>query len=395
MRRVSIALVALALVAAACSAGNSDPAAESSPTLMTTAVSTTLTAPTTTSPIAPATTTTPPVNPSTTTRDTPSFRSAEWTRHETGDDCQCADGTGYSYWTRTASLTKVVLFFQGGGACFTASTCSFTDGTFSVHADDRDDPARFGGIFQLGNSRNPLSDWSFIFMPYCTGDVHIGNSVHEYAPGLIVRHNGFRNAEHGLNYLIDNFPDAREIFVAGSSAGGIAAPLFSGLVSDAFADAKISVLSDGSGSYPDIPDTNAALNDLWGSMSVVPDWEVNDAMTSAEWSIPGLFVQAGLHDPRIRMARFDRARDATQASFTKAAGIGSNERLARLDQNERNIEATGVNLHTFVAPGNAHTILLRRDLYALEVEGVQLIDWITAFIPGADVPDVHCQDCGP
>jgi len=232
-------------------------------------------------------------------------------------------------------------------------------------------------------------------MPYCTGDVHIGNSVHEYAVDLLIRHNGFRNASHGVQYLVDNFPDANELFVAGSSAGGIAAPLFSGLVSDAFPDATVSVLSDGSGSYPDIPSTNVAINDRWGAMSVIPDWQVDDGVTSAEWSIPGLFVRAGLHDPDIRMARFDRARDATQASFTKAAGIGSNERLARLDQNERDIEAAGVDLRTFVAPGDAHTILPNNGLYDLEVEGVRLIDWITAYVNGDDVPDIHCRDCGP
>jgi len=400
MNRPLISLIALALVAAACSSDGGQSAANPAVTTTSAAVTTTVastTPPTSTTTVASTTppTTTAAASPTTTTRDTPSVHNPQWIKHEPGDDCQCADGSSYHYWTRTASTTKVLLYLEGGGACFTAETCSFTDGTYSVRADTKSEPAQAGGIFQLRNPRNPFADWSIIYMPYCTGDVHIGNSVHEYAPGLTVHHNGFRNAEHGLKYLTDHFPDAKEIVVAGSSAGSIAAPLFAGLVADSFPNTMISVLSDGSGSYPDIADTNVALNDLWGSMSVVPDWEVNVGMTSEKWSIPGLFVQAGLHAPGIRFARFDHARDRVQASFTTAAGIGSNQRLGRLDQNEANIEAAGVNLHTYVAPGSLHTVLRIKKMYTLTVEGVPFIDWLNAYVAGEDVPDVHCKDCGP
>jgi len=96
-------------------------------------------------------------------------------------------------------------------------------------------------------------------MPYCTGDVHIGNSVHEYAPGLVVNHNGSRNVQHGLDYLASHYPGATEVFVTGSSAGGVAAPFYGGMISDILPNAHISVLADGAGSYPDIPELNAGL----------------------------------------------------------------------------------------------------------------------------------------
>ncbi len=389
MLRSTRVVIVLGLLVAACSDGSGRVASTPTKAAPTTVVGT---APTT---AAPTTTAAQMIVTTTTTRDTPSQFSPAWVKHEPGEQCQCSDGTGYSYWTRDASPTKVLLYLQGGGACFSADTCSFTDGTFSVHADDRDDPARASGIFQLNNPRNPFADWSMIFMPYCTGDVHIGNSIHEYEPGLTIHHNGFHNAENGLHYLVEHFPDADEIVVAGSSAGGIAAPLFAGLAADAFPNAVISSISDGSGSYPDDPDTTVALNDLWGTMSVVPDWEVNAGIKSADWSIPRLFVQAGLHAPRIRFARFDYARDATQAGFTKAAGIGSDDRLARVDQNEIDIEAAGVDLHTYVAPGALHTVLRIKMTYQLEVEGTLFIDWLTDFVAGEDVPDVHCTECGP
>jgi len=288
-----------------------------------------------------------------------------------------------------------VLYLEGGGACFSAKTCSFTDGTYSVYAGKKGSPANAKGIFDTSRRANPFADWSFIYMPYCTGDVHIGNSVHEYAPGLVVNHNGFTNAGHGLDYLAENYPNATDVFVMGSSAGGVAAPLYGGLVSDLLPNANVSVLGDGAGSYPDIPDLNAQLADLWGTMSVVPDWDVNVELTPQDWSLPGLYVQSGLHDPAIRMARFDYARDRVQASFTDAAGVGSNDRLARVDANETNIEAAGVDLHVYVAPGDKHTILRSDKMYQLTVEGVRFISWLTSYVNGDDVPDVHCSNCGP
>ncbi len=401
MTRPTIVLLVTVLVAASCASGS-----QTSDSATTALAPPDTTATTTTSPLeatvitttAPAETTAEPTTApaAAATTEAPSSASAGgWVEHQTGSDCKCASGTDYNFWTRDASQTKVVFYLEGGGACFSADTCSFTDGTYSVYAGHKGSPADAGGMFSLSRKANPFADWSFIYMPYCTGDVHIGNSVHEYAPGLVVNHNGSRNVQHGLDYLSDHYPDATEVFVMGSSAGGVAAPLYGGLISDILPNANISVLADGAGSYPDIPDLNAQLADLWGSMSVVPDWSVNAGMTAQDWSLPGLYVQSGLHDPSIRMARFDYARDRVQAGFTDAAGVGSNDRMARLDQNEINIEAAGVNLSVYVAPGDKHTILKSNKIFQMSVEGVPFLDWLTSYVNGEVVPDVHCQVCGP
>jgi hypothetical protein len=41
-------------------------------------------------------------------------------------DCACADGSEFAFWERRADPTKVVVFLDGGGACFDAETCAFT-----------------------------------------------------------------------------------------------------------------------------------------------------------------------------------------------------------------------------------------------------------------------------
>ena len=320
---------------------------------------------------------------------------ADWEEHvvdpETG--CLCADGSDFSFWSRKANPEKVMLYFQGGGACFTEETCSFEDGSYTVTAEVDGTPGGGKGIFDVDNPDNPLADWSIVYVPYCTGDVHIGNNVQTYSDDLTVNHVGFLNASKGLDYVIENFPDASEVFVAGSSAGGGPPPLFGGLVSDELPATKVSVLADASGAYPDNPPINEAIGTLWGTFKNIPNWPENEGLEPKDWSIPGLFTQAGLHDPDIAMARFDNAYDETQQEFSELASLSDGDLKDIIVFNEGMIEASGVPIASYLAPGDAHTILGRPSVYTTEVEGVRFIDWLSDFITGEDVPDVACVDC--
>jgi len=318
---------------------------------------------------------------------------AAWEEHVPGGDCQCADGSEFSFWSRAGDPDKVVLFFQGGGACFSPETCSFTDGTYTVQASGAQVTSGSAGVFDAANEANPFRDYSFVFVPYCTGDIHLGNAAHDYGDGLTVNHVGFLNASSGLDYVVENFPDASEVFVTGSSAGGVPTPLFAGLASDALPDAEITALSDASGAYPDNPAVNAAIGGLWGTFGNVPDWPENEGLTPEDWSVPGLFVQAGLHAPDIRFARYDTAYDEVQQEFSSLAGIGGDDLLTTIQGNEAQIEEAGVPIHSYIPPGTVHTILGDDAMYSLEVDGVPFIGWLTDYVAGDDVEDVVCTDC--
>ena len=43
-----------------------------------------------------------------------------------------------------------------------------------------DNPAHMSGIFDLADPRNAVRDWSMVFVPYCTGDVHSGSNTARY-----------------------------------------------------------------------------------------------------------------------------------------------------------------------------------------------------------------------
>ena len=323
---------------------------------------------------------------------------SEWEQVVPGGDCMCADGSEFAFWERRADLTKVVFYLDGGGACTDATTCDLTglNGendfyNWSLVSEDPGFPG--GGILNFSRDDNPFADYSFIYVASCTGDVDLGDVTREYSPELTVEHNGFVNGTAALEYLAEHYPDATEVVVVGNTGGSVAAPVYGGLVSDLLPDAQITVLGGGSGHFPDDPDFNAEiLGELWGVYDTMPDWVVNDGLTERDWGIPRFWIQAGLHDPAIVMARFDFAFDPNVARALESLGVTAST-LELIDANEAAIEAAGVNQHSYIAPGDGHRILELDEFYELEVGGVRLVDWVEALIAGDPLDDVHCDDC--
>ncbi len=385
MRRVAAIAVTLLGVITACS----DTSASSSTTPpASVAVTTTVTEPAAIS--LPPPTTATPTTAATTTTVAPV---AGWRQVTASGECMCSDGSPYSYWIREADPTKVVFFLQGGGACFDATSCAPGSGSYKTTTGAGDDPTHLSGVFDFTDTRNPLADYSFVFAPYCTGDVHLGNATHEYGPELTVQHKGSVNATTALNDLVTQFPDTAQLLVTGESAGSVPTPLYAGLAHDLLPNAEITVLADGSGAYPDIPAINVVIGQMWGTESAIPPWPENAGLTAATWSFPGLFVQAHKHDPEIIFGRHDYAFDQVQQFFAGLAGIRADDLVSLIDGNEALIEQGGVDLRSYIAPGDSHTVLSKPDFYTETVQGVSLVDWVSNLVSRQPDPDVHCTDC--
>lgn len=386
MRRVAALTLVVLGVFAACS----DDSSKSSPTPPgTDAVVTPATEPATTE--APTTEAAPTTSPATTIAN---VSAAGWERVSAPSECVCADGSPYSYWIHQGDPNKVVFFLEGGGACFDAITCAFDSGSYKTKIEGRDDPNNISaGIFDFADRRNPLADYSFVFAPYCTGDVHLGNSTHVYGPNLTVQHKGSIDASTALRDLAAHFPSATQLVVAGESAGSVPTPLYAGLAHDLLPNAAITVLADGSGAYPEVPAINNVIGSVWGTESAIPPWPENAGLTAATWSFPRLFIQAFKHDPDIIFGRHDYAFDRVQAFFTGLAGVNANDLVTLIDKNETQIEQSGVDLRSYISPGNSHTVLEKPDFYTETVAGVPLVDWVSDLIRRQPDPDVHCTVC--
>lgn len=399
MRRFGCVLVAAALLTAGC--GEADESAtDPTDTPSTSTASPTTEAPTTTD--APTTTEPPTTNDAPTTTAAPATvaPAGEWVVHD-ADGCVCADGADYQYMTWAGDPEKVVIFLQGGGACFTAETCEIGGEQQSYSHDIVADlaAAESGGfrrgLFDFDNPENPVGDWSVIYLPYCTGDVFLGTRQHTYRDDVVINHTGNINARRGVDHLLENFPDATTIFVTGSSAGAVPAPMIGGIVAEQYPDADVLALGDGAGGYGANPDIMRFLNAQWGIADGIPQWPVTEDVDVTALGAPDNYILAKLQFDNLRIARFDHAYDRTQTSFASLFSLsGGGTVLDVLLESERYIEDAGVDLPVYIAPGNDHTTHLAEDFYTLETAGVRWVDWLAAFIAGEPLDDVKCTECG-
>jgi hypothetical protein len=322
-----------------------------------------------------------------------------WEKVVPGGDCMCADGSEFAFWERPSDPTRVVLFLDGGGSCYDATTCAFTgsggENDYYDYNVSAEAPGLGGnGIFDFGRADNPFADYTFIYTSVCTGDAYLGDATHEYSPDLTVEHNGFVNGTAVLSYLAEHYPDATQVVVVGKTAGSVAAPVYGGLAADLLPDAQITVLGGQSGAFPDDPDFNADIfGQLWGAYDAMPDWEVNEGLTARDWGPRQFWIRAGLHDPDIVMARFDYAFDQNAARQLEARGVDPSTMVELIDANEAAIEAAGVVQHSYTAPGDDHGIFDFDAFYEIEVNGVRLVDWVDALLAGEPLDDVHCEEC--
>ncbi len=157
----------------------------------------------------------------------------DWTRHtfdrEGGNGPICIAGTEYSVFTKAGNPEKLLIFFQGGGACWEGfPNCN----VFAESQSPPPDvflPGIFADTSADGSIPNDIGDWSVVYLPYCDGSVFAGdNDVEDlnFPFGPMRFHRGLRNASAGMDVAKAEFPNPEKVLLAGSSAGGVGAAGF-------------------------------------------------------------------------------------------------------------------------------------------------------------------------
>lgn len=143
----------------------------------------------------------------------------------------------------TTQSNDLIVFLEGGGACWNDLTCSlgFAQNLNGYAATQfAGESARNSPAFNRTNQNNPFRTASYVYVPYCTGDVHAGDALSSYA----VHHRGAANIRAYLTRLKATFPNVTRIWLTGSSAGGYGAQLNYHRFADAFPAAEVHALAD-------------------------------------------------------------------------------------------------------------------------------------------------------
>lgn len=186
----------------------------------------------------------------------------QWHTVNLGGESMCSDESEYFIFTRKGKSNNVIIHFSGGGACWDDNSCTkpITIYKALTEADSKDLKAFYypvildffnkflNGIFDNKNKENPFKDWNVVFLPYCTGDLHVGNIAVNYKNNgeeMKVNHNGQNNTKAALKWIFANFKNPEKIMVSGESAGGFASAYWAPLVAENYNDHnKIYQLSD-------------------------------------------------------------------------------------------------------------------------------------------------------
>lgn len=158
---------------------------------------------------------------------------------------KCSDGSQYKFWVHdNPDSRNIVLMYEGGGACWDYESCSGALGLLGAAnpnglADDYITQSKAKYVAPIMNGNDPglparsktdlvTNGWDAVYLPYCTGDVHVGNNVVTYDdptgvnPPINFHHMGYHNSTEALNYLKDRFRRINKMLITGFSAGGVA-----------------------------------------------------------------------------------------------------------------------------------------------------------------------------
>lgn len=317
-----------------------------------------------------------------------------WTKHtfdpDGGNGPICIAGTPYSVFTRAGNPSNLLIFEQGGGACWQDFyNCN-------VLSEAQEPPTARVGIWDFDSQDNPFADYSIVYMPYCDGSVFSGdNDVFDPAfgaaigvPAAVVRfHRGMRNQSAGMDVAKATFPDANRVTVAGSSAGGVGVTGFAPfLVRFLYGNTtKLTVFNDAG-------PVATNLDDTAGIAARAADWQfgqfypasctdcddMGQATPIIEWRLD--------NDSTIREAFYETDGDFTNRFFLDLLppnGTQQDYRDLILAEHGALNAAHPDRYKRFIVSGDgSHTALQSPLFYSQTVEDVPLNEWADDFLKG-------------
>lgn len=318
----------------------------------------------------------------------------------------CRDGSQAHLMVHLNSSSKrLAIYLEGGGACFNDTSCKLLTIDLPSYVLGQ-------GIFNFTRADNPIRDWNVFYVPYCTGDVHVGANPAGY-PGPLTGpqdYTGWSNLKLYLSRILATVPGATDELLVGSSAGGFGAGLTAGLVArNAPATVERFTLLDDSGQPMSSKVIATCLQDQWRKVwgfdsSFLAECGAacptsNDYVYDWIQYLLGKYAK-GPFAPRFMGGLVSWTGDSIISTFygfgandcTASVPIGSAQFEAGLLDFRSMVEAQTSRFGTYYAAGSSHTFLLQDSsglvqgvgllggLYDTTVSGVRLVDWVSDLV---------------
>jgi hypothetical protein len=362
-----------------------------------------------------------------------------WTYYEIAGS-MCRDGSAAGFFLHRGSAPKLMIFLEGGGACMNDHLCAFNqknvnesfagDGLTLLNSTlgtvaDRQQPGVFSqqdhkgspaGLFELDNPMNPMKDWSEIYVPYCSGDVHFGTKKDGSVKGLSGQQfMGYSNMKLFISRIVPTFAGKLErVILAGSSAGSLGALLNYSMVQDSFGSVHVDVIADSGLPFRDKywpACLQQRYRDNWGFADSLPA-DCTECKQADGGGLAGMADFLFRKHPKLRIAALSRTEDEIIRLFY-SGGLDDCKNYDTLDpvavvlgnvldpsviypaaqytealKDIRDyISGKGFSLATFLigAPNqNYHQIIFRSEFYTLKSGGKTAAEFVTDFLNGTN-----------
>lgn len=300
---------------------------------------------------------------------------------------QSSDGSEWHGIFKKGTENKVVVYFFGGGVSITPETSEGGNKFYATNMTGQDFVAQ-GGIGSNADS-NPFKDWSFLVIPYATGDFHSGTGV--YKGEKTVYHTGYSNYAAFVEQIKPYVGEPDTLLVTGFSAGGFATSLLADDVIDRFPSAKnITVCVDSSLLLYDGWHETAV--DLWHSPEEISNRLVTDNLVLD--SLTALYEKRGdsvkiLFDCSYRDDTLQQyqayIRTGTMTKDKENGDLFQKDLAEMVKGLQDNIPGIGIYIWNHAEDAETHntqhTIISSNVFDKLE-DGVSVADWIVAAVNG-------------
>lgn len=284
---------------------------------------------------------------------------------------------------------KVMIYLQGGGACFNTLTCLNNPQRFG--AADLGSPSN--GIFDRSDAQNPVKDYSMVYVPYCTGDVHAGNAPDTNVNGVAGAQQfvGYANISEYLQRLVPTFAASTQVLLTGESAGGFGAAANFEHVQRAFGAVPVTLIDD-SGPPLDSSVVTPCLQRQWRETWGLESTLIADC--GAACNDPNDFLGDYVGSIRARHPNMKAGLVSSNADNTirfffgfganNCQGLPGSVGVAQFEQGlldfRTSVQTPGPSFSTFYVESSQHTWL--GSSYGQTVDGVQLRTWVGNILAG-------------
>ena len=312
----------------------------------------------------------------------------------------CSDGSPYRFFVHPGDPARLLVEFEGGGGCWSAETCAMEIYTRRITTDP-ELARRLGllvGIYDRGNPENPFREWTHVYIPYCTGDLHWGNATRVYAGAAgtyTIQHKGAVNAAAALRWASENVPAPGQVAVAGCSAGGYGSILWAPAIMARYSGASVVQLSDSAAGV--VPP--GFFTTVLASWDVSAAWPKDipplalETLDPARLTLADLYTGIAGHYPLSTFSQFNALTDSTQIFFygLTRGQHGDRRRLVGPDAGvgRRRSRARTPTSPPTPRPARSTASSTAPSFYTTTVNGVRLVDWVGGLVSGpppASVP---------